>query len=480
MVFSSLVFLFLFFPLFFAFYYSFPIRLRNYVALGGSLVFYAWGAPKIVLLLIISSLSDYIVTLLMNRTGERLSIRKYLLAFSVCANVALLGYFKYSNFFVHEFNKVMSSLGIGSVSWSEVVLPIGISFFTFQKISYVVDVYRGTTRPATNFSGYLLYVALFPQLIAGPIIRYHDVFEQIENRRHSMDDFFEGMFRFALGLGKKVLIANTLGEVSDKIFNLAPASIPVPYAWLGVICYSFQIYFDFSGYSDMAIGLGRMMGFHFLENFNMPYISKNITEFWHRWHISLSSWMKEYLYIPLGGNRVPELRRYMNLWIVFLASGIWHGANWTFLLWGAYHGFFLTLDKWFWRTASLRLSKALSIGLTYVIILFSWVIFRAPDASYAWHYSLRMLGLTGYIPSANIVIWEDLLSNRGLLVLGVAVLISFFPAFSVFDRLHQQFLNIRSEVAFNGVKFASLMLITVLSILALSNANFNPFIYFRF
>ena len=461
-------------------YYSFPKRFRNYVALGGSLFFYAWGAPRIVFLLIVSSLSDYIVALVMKQVGEDQPKRKLLLGFAVCANVSLLGYFKYSNFFVHEFNSLISHFGFASIQWTEIVLPIGISFFTFQKISYVVDVYRKTTKPAESFSGYLLYVVLFPQLIAGPIIRYHDIFEQIGNRKYSLEDFFEGMFRFALGLGKKVLIANQLGEVSDKIFSVAPASVPVSYAWLGVVCYSFQIYFDFSGYSDMAIGLGRMMGFRFLENFNMPYISRNITEFWHRWHISLSNWMKEYLYIPLGGNRVSNFRKYVNLWIVFLISGIWHGADWTFLLWGAYHGFFLTLDKLFLRASTLKVHKVLSIALCYLIVLFSWVIFRSPDAGYALQYSLRMLGLTNYVPAPTLIVWQDFLTNRGLFVLCLAAFISFFPAFGIYDRVRQQLAASTSENAWYGVRFASLMVVAVLSILALSNAKFNPFIYFRF
>jgi len=480
MVFSSLVFLFLFFPLFFTLYYSFPNRFRNYIALAGSLLFYAWGAPRIVFLLIIASLSDYIISILMKRLDDNPTYRKYLLTFSICVNVSLLGYFKYANFFVHEFNKLMAAIGVGSIPWMEVALPVGISFFTFHKISYVVDVYRRVTKPASNFPDYLLYMVLFPQLIAGPIIRYHDIYEQIENRAHSLDNFFEGLFRFILGLGKKVLIANVLGEVSDKIFNLDPASVPVTYAWLGAICYSFQIYFDFSGYSDMAIGLGRMMGFHFLENFNMPYISRNITEFWLRWHISLSSWMREYLYIPLGGNRVSDFQKYVNLWIVFLVSGIWHGANWTFLLWGAYHGLFLSLDKLFWQARSLMMNKILSITITYIMIVFSWVIFRSPDAGYAWKYSLRMLGLTHYAPSTSIIIWEDLLTNRGLFILCLAAVISFLPAFNLYDRFRERIVAATAGIVLDGTRFAFFTFVAIFSILALSNAKFNPFIYFRF
>jgi alginate O-acetyltransferase complex protein AlgI len=452
--------------------------MKNYVALIGSLLFYSWGAPKVVFYLVIFSYFDYIISTLFVRYREFGSWPKYLLTSSIIANIGLLVYFKYSNFFFHEANIFLLKFGIESYKWTDIVLPIGISFFTFQKISYVIDVYRGTTKPAKHFSDFLLYVALFPQLIAGPIIRYHDVEKQIRSRDHSLDNFFYGLFRFSIGLGKKILIADTMGQVADKVFSISAVSLPVSYTWIGIICYSFQIYFDFSGYSDMAIGMGRMMGFHYRENFNMPYISQSITEFWRRWHISLSSWMKEYLYIPLGGNRISPLRTYVNLWIVFLISGLWHGASWTFILWGAYHGFFLSLDRLFQRKRVEGISKIVGVATTYLIVLFSWVVFRSPDFDYAVNYYLRMLNITKLEAQTQLILWQELVCNRTLLTLGVAILISFFPAFPYFNRLIERISF--SKVVRDGIKFASIAALLTLSIASLCTVGFNPFIYFRF
>jgi alginate O-acetyltransferase complex protein AlgI len=478
MVFSSLVFLFLFLPIFLITYHLVPRGYKNAVALLSSLLFYAWGAPKVVFLLVIFSFLDYRISLLFGRFKDHPQGSKRLMAVSIFANISLLGYFKYSDFFVHEVNNLLSVFGQQPFQWTEIVLPIGISFFTFQKISYVIDVYRGTTEPADCFSDFLLYVVLFPQLIAGPIIRYHDVEKQIRSRVHSVDLFLDGVVRFSVGLGKKLLIANAMGEVADKAFSMPATSLPISYTWLGAMCYSIQIYFDFSGYSDMAIGLGRMIGFRYRENFNMPYISQNITEFWRRWHISLSSWMKQYLYIPLGGNRCSMTRTYVNLWIVFLISGIWHGAYWTFLAWGAYHGIFLTLDKAFWLKSARGINKALSITITYVIVLFGWVIFRSPDMGYAWDYGLRMLGLTGLTPAGTPIIWQEFINNRALCVLAVAAFLSFFPAFPLYQRICDW--RCFSGFVMVEIKFVSILILQILSIATLCNSGFNPFIYFRF
>ena len=321
MVFSSLTFLFLFLPLMLAAYYACPARHRNLVALLASALFYAWGAPRFVIVLFVSGLIDYVLSRELPGDRGTPGRRKGVLALAVVLNIALLLYFKYANFFVAEMNAMLARFGGGAVPWAAVALPIGISFFTFQKVSYLVDVYRGVAQPARNALDYLLYVVLFPQLIAGPIVRYHDVARQLEERDYTRERFFMGILRFSQGLGKKVLVANTMAELADAAFNAAPAGLTCGQAWLGVLAYAFQIYFDFSGYSDMAIGLGRLLGIEFLENFNRPYISRSITEFWRRWHISLSNWMREYLYIPLGGNRRGAVRTYFNLWIVFLISG---------------------------------------------------------------------------------------------------------------------------------------------------------------
>jgi alginate O-acetyltransferase complex protein AlgI len=333
-------------------YYAAPARHRNAVALAASAFFYAWGAPRFVIVLFASGLVDYVLGRELPEGRRAPRARKGILALAVVLNVALLLYFKYANFFVGELNGWLARLGMDGVSWAGVALPIGISFFTFQKLSYLVDVYRGVAQPARNAGDYLLYVALFPQLIAGPIVRYHDVARQLVARDYTRERFFTGMLRFGQGLGKKVLVANTMAEVADAAFGAAPATLSFGWAWVGVLAYAFQIYFDFSGYSDMAIGLGRLLGIEFLENFNRPYISRSITEFWRRWHISLSNWMREYLYVPLGGNRKGTARTYLNLWVVFLISGFWHGAAWNFVAWGAFHGFFLCFDKLAKRSCS--------------------------------------------------------------------------------------------------------------------------------
>ncbi len=384
MAFSSILFLFGFLPLVLGVYYLVPDRFRNAVALVASLTFYAWGAPQFVLVLIGSSWLDYVLAGSMRSTSDAIKSKR-LLAVAVGLNVALLVYCKYMNFFVEQANAIAATTGLGQLTWTSIVLPIGISFFTFQKISYLVDVYRRQAQPAGSFGQYLLYVVLFPQLIAGPIVRYHDVASQIRKRSHSDEQFLVGTWRFTIGLAKKVLIADTLAVVADAAFGATadtaadPARLSCAAAWVAAVCYAMQLYYDFSGYSDMAIGLGKMLGFDFLENFNQPYISKSVTEFWRRWHISLSNWMREYLYVPLGGNRVPRWRMYANLWIVFLVSGFWHGASWNFVIWGAIHGGLLTAER---LAATFRLPRwptALAIPRTFCLVLVAWIFWSIGD-----------------------------------------------------------------------------------------------------
>jgi alginate O-acetyltransferase complex protein AlgI len=374
------------------------------------------------MVLLLSSAIDYWISRAMeNAAGSR---RKYWAA-AICTNIGLLGYFKYANFVVEPILGPLALFHGFTADWQHVALPIGISFFTFQKVSYLVDVYRGTVRAAQRFTDYALYVALFPQLIAGPIVRYHDVNQQLEARTHSLDRFVEGIYRFCLGLGKKVLIANNMAYVADHILAQPVEQLPALYAWCAILAYSMQIFFDFAGYSDMAIGLGRMIGFRFLENFNRPYVSCSITEFWRRWHISLSNWMLEYLYVPLGGNRCPHWRNYLNLWIVFLISGFWHGANWSFIVWGAYHGFFLSLEKAIGRRRLERIPRVISNPLTFLIVLFGWVIFRIESIPDALTFIKRMFAfdtIAQYYPQMPMVEW---LSNRTMVVFAIAVLISF-------------------------------------------------------
>jgi len=479
-VFSSVLFVFLFLPAFLFLYYLSPSRLKNFVALTASLLFYAWGAPELVFYLVIACALDYGASRLMVRCGDRPLIRRRIAGAAIVFNIGLLMYFKYANFFVHELNRVLSSLGRSPLTWSEVALPIGISFFTFHRVSYIADVYRRVTEPARSYADYLLYVVLFPQLIAGPIVRYHEVAGEIAHRKHSLDLVFGGLFRFTLGLGKKVLVANVLGEVADRVFALAPSSVPTSHAWLGIVCYTFQIYFDFSGYSDMALGLAKMIGIHFPENFNLPYISRSITEFWRRWHISLSSFMRDYLYFPLGGNRLGPGRTYFNLWVVFLLSGFWHGASWNFLLWGAYHGLFLVLDRVFWLRTVERLPKLVAMAATFLVVLFGWVLFRSPDLPFACHFGARMLALSARIPSVYPVPLEALAGGRAFFTLAVAAVISFLPSLAGLGALWNRIWAPASQGLQNAVQFACLLLLCLLSLSYLSNTTFNPFIYFRF
>ncbi len=466
MIFSSLEFIFIFLPIFLLIYYITPPKWRNITALIGSYIFYAWGAPLFVYVLLLSTIIDFIL----GRWMDRSRFKRRILTISIVCNIGILAYMKYANFFFIEMNHLLTNLGGGGFNFAHIALPIGISFFTFQKISYMVDIYRGKVRSARSFIDFALYIALFPQLIAGPIIRYHDVAKQLIDRIHSSEKFISGIYRFTIGLAKKVLIANPLGLTADKVWALSHTDLTTPYVWLGVLAYTFQIYFDFSGYSDMAIGLGKMMGFDFLENFNRPYLARNFTDFWRRWHISLSNWMREYLYIPLGGNRVGKRRMYLNLWIVFLLSGLWHGANWTFVVWGAYHGFFLVLDKLGMKKVTDKLPPIINTVSTFILIMFGWVFFRSETLTQAFGFITRMI-----IPQdifSNILLVE-LINNRGIFVLVMAILLSFCP--NIFYKANiQDYKIIKLFIAILTI------LLMILSILSLVNSGYNPFIYFRF
>ena len=351
MVFSSATFLFIFLPVVLVLYYLVPARWRNGILLTASLLFYSWSEPRFIALLLVSITADYFIARRMDLAeGGK---RKGWLAGSLVLNLAILAYFKYANFFIDNVQQFYSWLGLVPFEWHKVALPVGISFVTFQKISYMVDVYRRDHEAQRRWDVLALYILMFPQLIAGPIIRYKEIVAQLKDRSatDTPDNRLHGLFRFLVGLSKKVLIANVLAQQVDIIFATAPGELAAGTAWIGMLAYTMQIYFDFSGYSDMALGLGRMFGFSFPENFNFPYISQSFTEFWKRWHITLGHWMKDYLYIPLGGNRQGEGRTYLNLVIVFFLSGLWHGAAWTFVVWGLYHGLFLILDNCWTRWA---------------------------------------------------------------------------------------------------------------------------------
>lgn len=477
MVFSSPVFLCIFLPSTLALYYACPAGRRNWVALVASLFFYSWGAPRFLFVLIGSSCFDYALSRYMCRPDRSDRGRKATLVTAVAVNLGVLVYFKYMNFLVGQAHLPLDGLGMSLGTWIDIALPIGISFFTFQKLSYLVDVYRGVVGPARSLPQYLLYVSLFPQLIAGPIVRYHDVARQLVERTLGTEKILQGFWRFGLGLGKKVLIANAMGRVADRAFA-DPAALSTPAAWLGVFCYSFQIYFDFSGYSDMAIGLGKMLGFEFLENFNLPYIASSFTEFWRRWHISLTNWMKEYLYIPLGGNRRGRMRGILNLWIVFLLSGLWHGASWNFVIWGIYHGFFLSLDRF---TAGIRrkIPGIIGVPVTFVLVSVGWVFFRAETLPLARAYAHRLLSWAPGSAAQPLAGW---VSAQEWWIMGVAAFFSFGPA--ALTRLREPDWAIRD--AGPGVpaaiifRFALTACLLAMSFAALVTTDFNPFIYFRF
>ena len=481
MVFSSLLFLYAFLPVFLALYYLAPLQYRNAVALAGSLLFYTWGEPVFAAILIGVSVFGYLVSLWLARLPmEARAARRGVLALGLTFYLGLLLWFKYSNFFAAQLNGVLGWLQHGSVVWTAVALPLGISFFTFQKISYLVDVYRGTNRPARNLLDYLLFVALFPQLIAGPIIRYHDIAAQIEQRDHSWAKFLSGAWRFLLGLTRKVLIANPLGAVADRIFAHDLGTLPMPYAWIGLLCYAFQIYFDFSGYSDMAIGLGRMMGFEFTENFERPYTARSITEFWRRWHISLSTFMRDYLYIPLGGNRVAPWRAKFNLWFVFLVSGFWHGASWNFVCWGAYHGTLLSLERALGRPRLARLPALPATLLTFALVLAGWVFFRAATLTDALAYFGRLFAWSSWpdVLANPELLWPDVIGRRTWCVLGFAAFFSFIPETWWRRRGWDEALPATRSQAVLRILLGAAGLF--LASAALANQSYNPFIYFRF
>ena len=464
MLFSSVTFLFCFLPFVIIFYYIINPVLRNLFLLIASLFFYAWGEPKYLLVMVGVIGLNYVLGLLISEFGRH---KKIFLILAVVGNLSILFFFKYIDFVIININSVTGfHLGLYKIA-----LPIGISFYIFQSMSYIIDLYKGNVFAQYNICKFALYVSLFPQLIAGPIVKYRDIASEIDSRSVSLDDIVEGIRRFIIGLGKKVLLANTLGEVTDKVFLAGTSDISISIAWLGAICYSLQIFFDFSGYSDMAIGLGRVFGFHFLENFNYPYISSSVTEFWRRWHISLSTWFKEYLYIPLGGNRVSKMRNTFNLLIVFFATGLWHGASWNFVIWGLWHGLFLMIEKRILLSGNSeitlfhKLSRHIYVILVFV---FGWVFFRAENLSVAIDYISVMVGL-----KTNPVVGFGLLYylNRKIIIILIVSCLFCYPwNYDFFKKYKGGFI----------AKDILLFLILVSSIASIASSGYNPFIYFRF
>ncbi|MCR4595038.1 MAG: MBOAT family protein [Clostridiales bacterium] len=475
MVFSSLEFLCVFLPAVFILYTLIPsIRVKNALLIIASLLFYAYGEALYVFLMIASSVLNYLCALWTSKGQQKQ--RKAAIVIAVILNLSILGVFKYAGFFVSSLNSVASL----SIPVPQIALPIGISFFTFQALSYVIDVYRGTVDVQKNYFKVLLYICFFPQLIAGPIVKYRDINEQISERTQTMEKTALGLRRFICGLAKKVLIANTMGLVADSFFDNELKLLSLPGAWLGIIAYIFQIYYDFSGYSDMAIGLGHMFGFDFKENFNYPYGSSSIKEFWRRWHISLSTWFKEYLYIPLGGNRKGKARAAVNRLIVFFCTGLWHGASWTFVLWGLWHGFFLLLEEYI--PPMKKMPRILGHIYTMLVVILGFVLFRADSISFAGGYIVRMFSLKG-LSDTTLSLAAEQLTPWFVFIL-IAAVIGCAPIRPLSQKLHNAFYG-TAELT-KGLKAAQIILYTLafaglcICILRLSPGNYNPFIYFRF
>jgi alginate O-acetyltransferase complex protein AlgI len=479
MLFSSPLFLFLFLPVVLLVYFAVPRRIRNSFLVLASILFYAWGEGGYAIVMLLSMSINYVFGRLIDDYRTQ---AKWILALAVAANLAPLIFFKYLAFFVQNFAPILQLAGLRNLHIDHVHLPLGISFFTFHSISYLVDIYRRDAAAQRNPIDLALYISFFPQLIAGPIIRYHDIADQLRNRIVRAEDFAIGIQRFILGLGKKVIIANTLAGPADKIFALPAEQLTAPLSWLGIICYTFQIYFDFSGYSDMAIGLARMFGFRFLENFNYPYISRSIQEFWRRWHISLSNWFRDYLYIPLGGNRVAPARTYFNLVLVFLLCGLWHGASWNFVLWGALHGTFLIFERLGLARAVARGGRWLAHTYTMLVVIVGWVFFRTETLPRAISYVKAMAGFghgDGLEQNARLFLDNELRLVLVLALIG-ATPIAAKVAEMAASRWHGQ-----ATVRWPGwsLSIASnlyLAAVFLISASYLAAGTYNPFIYFRF
>ncbi|MDI9216992.1 MBOAT family O-acyltransferase [Clostridium tertium] len=475
MVFSSMVFLWVFLPAVLIIYYFIDKKYKNLVLLISSLIFYSFGEPKYILLMVLSIIINYIFGILVDRE-ENLLKRKLILALSVFINLAILGYFKYFNFFTESLNKLFNS---EIIALKEIILPIGISFYTFQALSYVVDVYRGKgveggTKVQKNIFDLALYISFFPQLIAGPIVKYYDIEAQLRNRDESLTRITYGIKRFIFGLSKKVLISNVMASTADSIFKLPIDGVGTPLAWLGLITYTLQIYYDFSGYSDMAIGLGEIFGFTFMENFNYPYISKSIKEFWRRWHISLSTWFKEYLYIPLGGNRKGKYRTYVNLFIVFLATGLWHGASFNFILWGMIHGFFIVIERMFLgKILDKNKFKLLNHIYTLFVVMIAWVFFRVEG----FREALRYIKALFVYRQGSLINNIDLYLNKEvILIVIIGILFS--------GIIQMLFKGLTKKIYLrDGIKVYEVFILIILlflCIVSIVSGTYNPFIYFRF
>ncbi len=468
MVFTTHIFVFYFLPVFLLVYFNLPRQWRNAWITFGSYVFYGWWQPWFVCLMMFTTVLDFFWGKVITRPGATHGQRKLAVAACVVTNLSLLGFFKYYMFAAHTLNQMLAAVGAQQFRVLTVVLPIGISFYTFHSLTYIIDLYRRHATPAKSFTDYSAFVALFPDLVAGPIIRYKTLAEQLAGREHTVARFASGVSIFIVGFAKKILLANPAGVVADTVFNAAG---PLPLdAWVGVLAYAFQIYFDFCGYSDMAVGLGRMLGFEFLKNFDAPYRAESITDVWRRWHISLSSVLRDYLYFPLGGNRKGPRRTYVNLAVVMLLGGLWHGAKWNFIVWGGYHGLLLALERWRGKQSLYDwFPRPLRIGLTFLLMLFSWVLFRADDLSSAGRYFGAMFGLAPVGATAPLL-GAGIYTPYRMLILIICALVVFQPL-----QAHDW-----AQRPVRWGRVAVLAPLFVLCLLVMFSQAFNPFLYFQF
>ncbi len=465
MVFSSLIFLFVFLPFVLAVYYITPRKFRNLTLFIVDLVFYAWGEPWLIVLMLVSIMLNYTAGILIGINREKKNLSKFIFILAVILNLGLLGFFKYIGFIGETLNMVMPFLNIPIL---EIALPIGISFYTFQTMSYTIDVYKNTVKVQKNIITFGTYVSLFPQLIAGPIVRYEDVAEQLMHRKETLQEFTDGVKLFLIGLSKKVLLANEMGNLWDAVRESGAQSGALG-SWVGIIAYTFQIYFDFCGYSEMAMGLGKMFGFDFLKNFDYPYISKSITEFWRRWHISLGTWFREYVYIPLGGNRKGLSRQIINIAVVWFLTGLWHGASWNFILWGLYFGVLLMIEKLFMLKVLKKAPAVIAHIYSIIIILFGWVLFYFEDLGEMGVFLSRMFGSDGFMMSGDIS--TTIISYIPLLI---AAAVTSTPLIS---KLYHR---IKNKPVLYIIDNAGCVLALLLCTAALVSSDYNPFLYYKF
>jgi alginate O-acetyltransferase complex protein AlgI len=483
MVFSSPLFLFLFLPVVLAVYFLLPgLRARNTWLLLVSLLFYAWGEIGFILLLLVSTLINFELGKWVERS-EDISKRKKAVAAAVIVNVGFLAFFKYAGLAVSSLNVPLKMFGMGVLPVPHIALPIGISFFTFHALSYIIDIYRRKWRAARDPRDVALYIFFFPQLVAGPILRWNAIAPQLEQRNYNRATFAEGVRRFVGGFAKKMIIANAVAVPADQIFSLPASELSAPVAWLGVACYTIQIYFDFSGYSDMAVGLGKMFGFQFIENFNFPYTAQSIRDFWRRWHISLSTWFRDYVYIPLGGNRVSAARNHLNLVAVFFLCGLWHGASWTFVAWGLFHGIFLVLEKTPWGSVLEKMPRPLRHTYAIFVVMMGWVLFRADTFPMAANFFSALFGLAH---PAHAQPFARYSGNEALCALALGTWFSAFQwnKFKAACTQHVGRLPEKSQIVVshlgNGIEIVLVLALFLISAIWLAGGTYNPFIYFRF